>query len=838
MGVDALVAAACLAVIWLAGDRLVRATASLAHEFRIPQSVAGATLAAFGSSSPELATNAFALFHAATAEQNLGQADIGYATVLGSAIVSTTLVIGIPAMFRPLVVNRRVLVRDGLFYLAAVAMAVAFLADGAVTALEASSWVAGYGVYLYVLVRDVWRYPEPVASDGSLTPGRAVLEFGLALAAISAACYVLVGRTTSLALALGAPSGMVGLLAIAVGAALPDLVASIQAARQGNTSLALSNAIGTNCFDLMVALGLPTLVTCVATGGPLLLGAGQSSPLVPVRLAGDLLFASAVYLAISLAIALLFLSSRLSVERPQGALLIALYPLYLLFVAGTWAMREDQLIHPIPLVQTPLAIGILGATGSLAVLLGLVALSRWILSRGGQVAAVARHVLAEALAAKAALVPIALLLVLLPITPLVLDPAQPLRYRVQTALGYGLAATSGLLSLLTVLLATSAFSGEIFGRQIHTTIIKPIARWRYLLGRWLGMMWLNGLLLVLAGIGIGLLTMALANLPGGDRIDRVAIDDEILVAREARRPAPPHELDGEIARRLALIEKDSPDLLAQEGRAKITAALRDEVGRQWFSLGPRGRRDFVFEGLGAARDLGGTIQLRLKLHASNEPRDGQLTLGLQFNKAGVVLRKTLATDQVQTIPLVAANVVTEDGSMVLTIYNTDFLPPEATHLTSIAFAGQEGLEVLYPSGAFGPNLARALAIVWIKLGFLAMLALALSSYMTFPVACLTSLVVLAVISLASFLAESSRYYEAANRDVELGEAVGAFAGGIARVASTFNRYDAADQVVDGRFVAWSDLAGCAVWVGLGWTGLAALGGALVFQRRELARVLV
>ena len=58
------------------------------------------------------------------------------------------------------------------------------------------------------------------------------------------------------------------------------------------------------------------------------------------------------------------------------------------------------------------------------------------------------------------------------------------------------------------------------------------------------------------------------------------------------------------------------------------------------------------------------------------------------------------------------------------------------------------------------------------------------------------------------------------------------------ILEKFSEFSPIGQVVDGLLFSWGDLIGCIIWVGVIWTGVAALIATLVFRNRELARVQV
>ena len=59
------------------------------------------------------------------------------------------------------------------------------------------------------------------------------------------------------------PSLIIGMTIVAMGTSLPETAVSVTAAITGNNALAVSNAVGSNIFNLMVVVGACTLFTPV-----------------------------------------------------------------------------------------------------------------------------------------------------------------------------------------------------------------------------------------------------------------------------------------------------------------------------------------------------------------------------------------------------------------------------------------------------------------------------------------------------------------------------------------------------------------------------------------------
>jgi cation:H+ antiporter len=231
-------------------DYFVRGLGAFCKRFKIPGSIAGATIAAMGSSAPEFGTSVFSVVEI--------HPTIGLGTIIGSAIFNITLLVAISAWIRKCSVSRDVLHRDGLFYLLAVLITVISMSDGKISRYEAVSWTCVYVVYLAWLIWDAKRKKEEFKADMDIPSnkkGVVYLVGGLLFIILAAA--LLVRSTITITELMGIPESIFSLVLIAIGTSISDLFVSIYAARNGMGSLAVSNAIGSNTFDILACLGIP-----------------------------------------------------------------------------------------------------------------------------------------------------------------------------------------------------------------------------------------------------------------------------------------------------------------------------------------------------------------------------------------------------------------------------------------------------------------------------------------------------------------------------------------------------------------------------------------------------
>lgn len=304
--VSVLIILASLAVLERTANYLVEGLGTLSKRFSISEAVIGASIAAVGSSMPELGASVFSVIE--------GAPTIGFGTIIGSAIFNITVIVGGSALFGKFAVDRRVVYRDGLFYLFTVLVAIAGTWDGVLTRLEAVAWALLFVVYLGWLYYDASRgEPVPREEFDDLSVRMAGVYTVGGLVGVALAARYLIINVELVATQLGVSEAIFSLVVIAAGTSIPDLVTSLQAARYGLGSLAVANAVGSNIFDILGALGIPFAFRASTT----------------IR---DSLDFSMVVLLVAVLATLALLRLDWSLSRREGGLLIGIYGAYLVLL--------------------------------------------------------------------------------------------------------------------------------------------------------------------------------------------------------------------------------------------------------------------------------------------------------------------------------------------------------------------------------------------------------------------------------------------------------------------------------------------------------------------------
>src|SRR5476649_2271274 len=137
---------------------------------------------------------------------------------------------------------------------------------------------------------------------------------------------------------------------------------------------------------------------------------------------------------------------------------------------------------------------------------------------------------------------IAVLLILAVVgLPLVIKDDGTAQGFTQIILTYTMTAIAALLGISTLWLSCGTLARDIEECQIQVVATKPIARWQIWLGKWLGIISLNAVLLAISGACVfGLLQWRATKLPEAEQKN---LREQVLVAR---RSAKEQNFDAEI----------------------------------------------------------------------------------------------------------------------------------------------------------------------------------------------------------------------------------------------------------------------------------------------------
>ena len=297
---------------------MVRGASDLAEEYGVPPLVVGLTVVAFGTSAPELVVNIIGALHGETA--------LAFGNITGSNLANIGLVLGAAAVVTPIALEGKIIRRELPLLLLATVVLFTMTLDqplrSSASALDRSDAVVMlllFGVFIYITVNDLLRQRQdpflttidtlPLISHLEKKTNWIMVLGGIAGLAVGAQLTIHYG--SELATSMGVPPVIVGMLVVAIGTSLPELVTSVFAAMKGNADLCVGNVVGSNIFNAMFVLPVSALIH------PLPIPAGGSIDIF-------------VGLIFSLALIPVFIAGKTIMSRQIGGLFLAVYAGYML----------------------------------------------------------------------------------------------------------------------------------------------------------------------------------------------------------------------------------------------------------------------------------------------------------------------------------------------------------------------------------------------------------------------------------------------------------------------------------------------------------------------------
>jgi len=367
----------CCVIIWRAGDGFMTASEYVGRN--LSDGVRGATINAIASSMPEVFTSLFFLFVLKDAEGFSG----GIGTTAGSAIFNGMVIPAVAVlavismkMTKRVHVSRKVLMRDGIALIIAELIFLILISGSTLYWYHGVILMGVYVVYiLYMfgtmkkserdelleegqLNEEVFQHEEEpqgpflkglitfdleriFIGKNAISGIRAWTLLIFSTLSIAMVCYFLVlacewiGEETYTIAGLGTFNGLgipvmfVALILASAASSFPDTIISIKDAKNGQYDDAISNALGSNIFDICFALGFPLFVFTIING-PL------EMPPEIVDLSSEL----RLLLWLLTVVAVIIFTSGNYFGKGKSYLLLGIYILFVIYIVGRGSENE------------------------------------------------------------------------------------------------------------------------------------------------------------------------------------------------------------------------------------------------------------------------------------------------------------------------------------------------------------------------------------------------------------------------------------------------------------------------------------------------------------------
>lgn len=308
-----------LVMLLLGANYLVESSVAIAKRANLSSFIIGAVIVGAGTSAPEMFVSVVSAFQ--------GHGDLAVGNVVGSNICNTLLILGVTAMIRPFIIERKIVTRDILFVVLISALLLLLASDSllwgsegsVISRVDAGVMLALFVGYLIYSFRNGGAN-ECDSNQASvfqnsplwLTIGALVLSLGVLLLGGD----IFLDNIVVIAERMGVSESVISITVVAFGTSLPELITSAIAAFKGNSQLALGNVLGSNIFNILLILGLSSMISPAEIKA-------ISTVDFSVMLSSAILVLLAAYVL-----------KKYKMCRSEGAIFLAVYVGYIYYLVG------------------------------------------------------------------------------------------------------------------------------------------------------------------------------------------------------------------------------------------------------------------------------------------------------------------------------------------------------------------------------------------------------------------------------------------------------------------------------------------------------------------------
>jgi len=252
--VDILIFIVAMGALIYGADFIIEQSEKIALHFNISPFVIGATLIALGTSLPEMAVSMSASIK--------GSGDIAVANVIGSTIFNISLVLGAVFLIAKKIEPKRDLfAKDSSWSLFPILIFILMGIDGKLSQLDGFLFVMLMGAYLLFLIQSnqVEEIEEDLTKE-KFAWAKTIVLLTVGFVLVVGGADFAIDSAGNIAREFGISEWIIGLFLVAFGTSLPELVVSIQAARNNNADMAIGAIIGSNVANFTMVLGLSSIV--------------------------------------------------------------------------------------------------------------------------------------------------------------------------------------------------------------------------------------------------------------------------------------------------------------------------------------------------------------------------------------------------------------------------------------------------------------------------------------------------------------------------------------------------------------------------------------------------
>ena len=241
-------------------DFFIDGASSIATNFKVPKILIGLTIVAFGTSAPEFAVSIKSIIS--------NNHDIVLGNVIGSNIMNILLILGVSALFKPLIVKSNTVKKEIPIMLLITSLFSVLIFDNLFDPNAVNSFTRSDGIvltlffliFVYYLISITIQRSHEEENYKKMSLIKSFIFTALGIVMIVLGSNFVVNSASSIATNLGVSEKLIGLTIVAFGTSLPELVTSVTATKKGECDLAIGNIVGSCIFNIGIVMGIPVAI--------------------------------------------------------------------------------------------------------------------------------------------------------------------------------------------------------------------------------------------------------------------------------------------------------------------------------------------------------------------------------------------------------------------------------------------------------------------------------------------------------------------------------------------------------------------------------------------------